>query len=127
MTPLQIHNRLRHLGGLWENAKGAKTDAAGIGHVLAYRAPEELQRRILAATPTSGERHYIEFRARIAMTTSESDLIQLLGEQIIADSEAIQRWAGRDWLNALRSISPPTRTGKVAIKYAATTPDLTND
>jgi hypothetical protein len=40
MTPLQIHNRLRDLGGLWGNAKGAKTDAACIGHVLAYRAPE---------------------------------------------------------------------------------------
>jgi hypothetical protein len=86
-----------------------------------------MQRRILMATPTSDEQHFIEFRTRIAMTTSESDLIQLLGEQIIADSEAIQGWAGRDWSNALHSISPPMRKGKVAIRNVATMPDLTND
>jgi len=127
MTPLQIHNRLRYLGGLWVSVKGAKSDAVRIGHVLAYCGPEEMQRRILAATPTSDEQRYIEFRTRIAMAVTEDDLIRLLREQIIVDSEAIQGWAGRDWSNALRSISPPTTKGKVAIRNAATTPDLTND
>jgi hypothetical protein len=86
-----------------------------------------MQRRILAATPTSDEQRYIEFRTRIAMAVTEDDLIRLLREQIIVDSEAIQGWAGRDWSNALRSISPPTTKGKVAIRNAATPPDLTND